>query len=333
MAHMTVSRQLRVQLTRSGEGAVDPTLFEVQEAALADPAVGEVVVEVHHFSLDPYQRIRMRFLGAGGVPPAGMVGRVVASRSDQLSEGAWVIGDGLWADHLVVPADRLTVVEPHPEVPLHHHVGLLGLTGLTAFFGVTEVARPQPGEKVAVTGAYGGVGQVASQIARLAGADVLGLVGSPEKITGLEGLGVAALSYADPEWTSRLAAWAPEGVDVLFDNVWGQTAARVVEQLKPLGRIALCGQMSSLASTAVPPLPIDDWFRFVTRSLTMRGFRGADFAARFQEGREQLVAWYLSGELRQEVDVARGLVAAGATFADLVDGRLVGKAVVDVRAS
>lgn len=318
-----------VQLTRSGDLSLTADAFTTVERVLPALAPGEVLVRVRHLSLDPYQRIRIRALGAGAVPPAGAVGDVVASREQALAEGTWVTGELGWTEYAVSRADRLTVIEPDPAIPLHHYVGLLGLTGLTAYFGVTRVLRPRAGEHIVVSGAFGGVGQVAVQIARRTGAEVLGLVGSPRKSKALAELGVSALDRREEDWPDRLARWAPGGVDGYFDNVWGDTSARVVERLRPLGRIALCGQMSGLAAGRVPPLDID-WYLILTRSLTLQGFRTVDYLDCYAEARAELAQWVNSGDLRQEVQIEPGLDAAGAAFVQLISGATTGKTIVDV---
>jgi len=305
--------------------------FTIQSTEHPDLEAGEVRVEVDSFSLDPYQSIRLRYLKIGQRPPCGVVGTVIESRSPDISIGQTVIGEGSWSTHVVLPADAVTVIEPVEGVPPRQYLGLLGLSGLTGYLGMTRVACPQPGEKLVVSGAFGGVGQVACQTALTMGADVVGLVGSDAKRIALEGLGVRAVNHRSPDWLERLRQWAPDGIDVFFDNVWGETAARVVELLRPLGRVVVCGQISGLHSSAIPPLPLDDWFRLVTRSLTMKGFRAADFADEFPSARRALSELYLAGTVMQEVTAVDGLDNAAAAFEAMMNGRTVGKVIVDVR--
>jgi NADPH-dependent curcumin reductase CurA len=321
-----------VHLTRPGQLPVTAGGLRVAERGVARPAAGELLVRVHFFSLDPYQRIRMRALDAEDVPPAGAVGQVVSSGSPRVPEGAWVAGELGWRDLALVPADEVDVFEPRPGVPLHHYVGLLGLSGLTAYFGTTEVLRPRAGERIVVSGASGGVGQIAAQITRLLGADVRGIVGSEEKRAALLERGISSVLHREADWAGQLEEWAPDGVDGYFDNVWGEISSRVVERLRPLGRVALCGQMTGLASGRVPPLDID-WYLILTRSLTLRGFRAVDFRERYAEAREQLATWYLAGELDQRVRLVDGLERAGAAFEDLLNARSLGKAIVGTGAT
>jgi NADPH-dependent curcumin reductase CurA len=316
-----------VRLTRAGRETVTADGLEVTELGSLEPGASEVLVRVHHFSLDPYQRIRMRALDTGEVPPAGAVGQVLASRDAQVAEGSWVLGELGWRDLAVVPAGQVEVFEPHPDVPLHHYVGLLGLSGLTAYFGTTEVLRPEAGERIVVSGASGGVGQIAAQVAALSGARVLGLVGSPDKQASLLERGIESIIHRDRDWTGQLEAWAPDGVDGYFDNVWGAVSSRVVEQLRPLGRIALCGQMTGLASGRVPPLDID-WYLLLTRSLRLQGFRAVDYCDRYSEARKALARWYLEGRLEQKVCLVAGLEKAAAAFEDLINARSTGKTIV-----
>lgn len=321
-----------VRLTRSGGDPVTAEAFEVVDTEPAEPSPGEVLVRVDHFSLDPYQGIRLRALDMGAVPPAGGVGQVVASRHPELAEGTWVTGEVGWRDHAKISAEQLTMIDPVPGIPLHLYVGLLGLSGLTAYFGVTRVLRPEPDEKIIVSGAYGGVGQVACQIARRAGADVLGLAGGDEKRAALEALEIPSVDHRADSWLEEVIDWAPAGADGYFDNVWGSTSARVVEQLRPLARIALCGQMSGLVHGRVPPLDID-WYLLLTRSLTLQGFRTVDYLSEWSAARAELAEWCRADEIRQDVRLVEGLENAGSAFDDLINGRSVGKTIVSPRPS
>jgi NADPH-dependent curcumin reductase CurA len=325
----TVSTQVR--LTRGGHGPIAADSFETIEAPLPAPGAGEVLVAVHAISLDPYQRIRIRALPTGAVPPAGCVGEVIASRAPELPEGSWVSGELGWTDHAVAPAGSLARLGPRdPRIPAHHYVGLLGLSGLTAYFGVTRVLRPEIGQRIVVSGAAGGVGQIAVQLIRRSGAEVAGVVSSAEKEATIAELGAAALNRANPDWLERLDAWAPQGLHGYYDNVWGDTSARIVERLRPLGQIALCGQMTGLADGRVPALDID-WYLILTRSITLQGFRTVDYLEDYDRGRAQLAQWLLDGTLRQQVNLVHGLAEAGAAFTALVNGRTVGKTTVLIR--
>jgi NADPH-dependent curcumin reductase CurA len=156
---------------------------------------------------------------------------------------------------------------------------------------------------------------------------VLGIVGSPAKRAALLELGIESVGHDQSDWVCQLDEWAPGGVDGYFDNVWGQISSRVVERLRPLGRIALCGQMTGLASGRVPPLDID-WYLILTRSLTLRGFRAVDYQHLYSRARQQRADWYLRGELEQRVRLVDGLERAGTGFDDLLDARTLGKTIV-----
>ncbi|MET8205905.1 NADP-dependent oxidoreductase [Streptomyces sp. NPDC005373] len=318
------------RLTHDGVDPITADSFEVVERGLPSALDGEIVIDVRFASLDPSQRIRLRSESVGFVPPAGIVGTVVDSRSDQFAVGDTVIAPGAWATKVCIPAAAAERYEAPDGVALHHAVGLLGLTGLTAYFGVTRVLRPLAGEKIVVTGAFGGVGQVAAQLIAASGADVLGVTGGPEKVDGLKRLGIPAVDHRRADWLAEIDRWAPDGLHAVFDNVWGDASARLVERLRPLGRVALCGQMSGIGEAVVPPLPLDNWFRLVTRSLTVQGFRAVDFAAENVAARRALADMIASGALGQEVHVASGWAAAGSAFADLLTGRVVGKLIVEV---
>jgi NADPH-dependent curcumin reductase CurA len=251
----------------------------------------------------------------------------VRSRHPAVPDGAWVTGEIRWSDLATVPGDRVTVVEPAPDLPRHAYVGLLGLSGLTAYFGMTRVLRPLPGERVVVSGASGAVGPVAMQIARLLGARPIGVVGSSAKRATLAQLDLPSVDRTIPSWPDELRERTGGGAEAYFDNVWGTVSARVIELLRPFGRVALCGQMSGLGEDCVAALDLD-WFMFLARSLTLQGFRCADYAAERAQGQAQLADWYRSGQVVQQVRLVEGLHGAGAAFADLLAGRGTGKAVV-----
>ncbi|MEU7812188.1 NADP-dependent oxidoreductase [Pseudonocardia sp. NPDC049154] len=319
-----------VRLAHAGGEDLGPESFVLAEREYPDPADGHVLVRVRYASLDPSHRIRLRHSPAGTVPAAGVVGEVVASASTRFAVGDLVTGSGTWSNLAVLAEAAATPYTPPPGVPDHHAVGILGLTGLTAYFGVTRVLRPEPGEKIVVSGAYGGVGQVACRLAALAGAEVLGVAGGGDrKVQALRAKGIEAVDYRAADFADRITAWAPDGADGYFDNVWGETSARVVERLRPLGRVALCGQMSAIGEHAVPPLPLDDWFVLVTRSLRILGFRAADYASENATAVAELGRLLAEGKLDQDLHLVRGWAEAGAAFADMVAGRTFGKLVVD----
>ncbi|MET7399433.1 NADP-dependent oxidoreductase [Dactylosporangium sp. NPDC005572] len=320
------------RLTHDGAAPITAGSFVVIERELPRPADSEIVVDVRYASLDPSQRIRLRSEGAGFVPPAGIVGTVAESRSEEFAVGDTVIAPGTWATKVCLPATVAERYDAPAGVALHHAVGLLGLTGLTAYHGVTRVLRPSPGEKIVVTGAFGGVGQVAAQLIAASGADVLGVVGGPEKVDGLKRRGITAVDHRCAGWLAEMDRWAPDGLHAVFDNVWGEASARLVERLQPLGRVALCGQMSGIGGAVIAPLPLDNWFRLVTRSLTIQGFRAVDFASENSAARRALADMIVSGTLDQEIHVASGWAAAGPAFADMLTGRVIGKLVVEVQA-
>jgi NADPH:quinone reductase len=290
---------------------------------------GTVRVAITHLSLDPYVRLLLRTLAPEGSVRGQALGRVVETASSAFSVGDIVSGELVWATEAVTEADRLTRVVPHPEIPLHHYVGLLGLSGITAYFGMQAVCNPQQGQDIVVSGAYGGVGQVAIQIARLHGARVLGIVGSQEKQERVRALGGDAILYTDPNWGSELRAWTDAGIDTYFDNVWGSVSEVVIPEIRERGLIAICGQISGYERGRIPPLDID-WYLLLTRSLTMRGFRAIDYLSRYQEARDELASWFLAGDLRQDVDLFAGLEAVPDAFVSVLNSGTVGKAIVAI---
>lgn len=319
-----------IRLTHDGMEELGPGSFVAAQRGFSEPPEGSLLVKVHYASLDPSHRIWQRHHPTERLPAAGIMGEVVASASPLFRVGDLVTGPGTWSDLTVLSAEKATRFTPQPGVANHHAVGMLGLTGLTAYYGVTKVLLPQPGEKIVVSGAFGGVGQIACQLAVAAGSDVVGLVGGERKVAALEKAGIAALDYRRPEWLLQLDDWAPRGIDGFFDNVWGETAARVVERLRNLGRIAQCGQMSAINDEVVPALPLENWFIFLQRSLRLITFKAVDYTSENDQAVAEIARLHREGVIDQQVHMVRGWENAGEAFQAMLSGQTFGKLVVDV---
>jgi NADPH-dependent curcumin reductase CurA len=270
-------------------------------------------VQVEYLSLDPAMRAWMN-AGRSYVPPveigevmrAAGIGRVIDSRHPDYAVGEQVYGVFGVQRYAVSDGRGVTRVDTS-LAPAPVHLGVLGISGLTAYFGLLDVGRPEPGQTVVVSGAAGSVGSVAGQIARIRGCRAIGIAGGPDKCRWLvEELGFdAALDYKAGELRSQLQESAPDGVDVFFDNVGGEILEHVLARLARGARVVISGAVSQYNATEAPKGPANYMQLLVTRS-SMTGFVIFDYAARYAEGVSQLAQWLQSGELRSREDVVEG---------------------------
>ena len=320
------------------EGEPDLESFELREGDVPEPRFGELLVRVRYLSVDPYMRGRMRDSDSyaepwevGDVLKGGIVGEVVESESEEYEAGDLVAGMGTWADYSVVDAGDVAPVDPDIAA-LPAHLGVLGMPGRTAYFGLLDVAEPKPGDTVVVSGAAGAVGSTVGQIANLNGCRVVGFAGSDEKVDWLtEDLGFdAGINYeATDDYRAALDDAAPDGVDVYFDNVGGPITDAVFTKLNVDARVAVCGQIAHYNDEGVPTGPRKLPQLIATRA-TVQGFLVGDFAPRFREASEQLAEWVASGEIEHRETVVSGLENAPDAFLGLFSGDNVGKQVVKV---
>ncbi|MCP5181580.1 MAG: NADP-dependent oxidoreductase [Pseudomonadales bacterium] len=264
-----------------------------------------------------------------GDPVASLtLGQVVESKNATHPVGERVMGRLAWEDFSVAtPEHFVTRLPDSLEFPEAAYLGVLGGTGMTAYFGVTDIARPKPGDVALVSAAAGAVGIVAGQLLKCNGARVIGLCGSDDKCRVLEtqfGFD-RALNYRSAQPLAQLLAdVAPDGFDIYFDNVGGETLNTVLRQMRTFGRVVLCGSVSAYSADKPPPGP-DNVFEFVTRRLLMQGFMYTDQVARYGEAMNALSGWLRAGELKNAEYVLEGIDNAGVAFADMFAGRNVGK--------
>jgi NADPH-dependent curcumin reductase CurA len=301
------------QLVRRPHGEPVDEDFRLVSASRPDPAPGEVVVATIAMSVDPYMR-----------------GRMNATKSYAPSwEGAIVLHGLGWRDVAVLPASHVSVVEPLPGLPLSLYLGVLGMPGLTAWAGLFRLAAFQPGDAVFVSGAAGAVGSLVGQFARLRGASrVVGSAGTPEKVAWLGSLGFdAAFDYHDGAVADLLAAAAPDGIDVFFDNVGGEHLEAAIGAFRMHGRAALCGSISSYNAVSAPPGPRNLGL-IVGKRLSLRGFIVGDHADLRPEFVSAVSGWLTDGSLVARETVVEGLDSAVDAFRALLSGGNTGKMVV-----
>jgi hypothetical protein len=337
---MPSSRQ--VQLASRPVGDVKASDFDLVDTAVPDPGDGEFVVQTSHISIDPAMRgwlndVRSYIppVGIGEVMRAMAIGRVTASRHDGFSEGDVVRGIFGVTEHAVSDGNGVDKLARDDGASLAAHLGVLGLTGLTAYFGLLDVARVQPGDTVLISGAAGAVGTAAGQIAKIKDARVVGIAGGPEKCAMLvEELGFdAALDYKSDDLRAELRRHTPDRVDVFFDNVGGQILDLGLTRLGRGARVAICGAISQYNNTEPAPGPSNYMVLLVARA-TMAGFLVFDYADRFPEAVGELAGWMREGRLRSVEDTVRGDIGAFPDMlARLFGGQNTGKLVLELAAS
>lgn len=320
--------------------AAMPTLdnFNIVDANVPEPADGEVLVRTLYISVDPYLRGRMRE-GRSYVPPfevgqvieSGPVGEVVQSQSPKFQTGDIVTGMFGWRLYNVAKADSLMKVVVPPSVSITTALGVLGMPGLTAYFGLLDIGQPKAGETVVVSGAAGAVGMTVCQIAKIKGCRTVGIAGSDDKNQYLQDeLGVdATINYKTADLPAALKESCPAGVDVYFDNVGGDISDAVLPLLNHGARIVICGQISlyNLGKPDVGPRPQP---YLLVNSALMKGFIITEYAARFSEGVMQLAQWLAGGKLKYAESVVEGFENTPQAFIGLFSGDNLGKQIVKV---
>jgi len=339
---MTVSTQVR--LARRPEGEPGDDTFSFAELELDELSEGQVLLRVVYLSLDPYMRGRMSDAPSyaapveiGGVMEGGTVCVVEESRNPAWEPGDMVLSYSGWQTHEISDGRGLRKLDPS-LAPVSTAVGVLGMPGFTAYAGLLEIGRPQPGETVVVAAATGPVGSAVGQIAKVKGARAVGIAGGAEKRQALlDEFGFdVALDHRSPTFAADLKAAVPDGIDVYFENVGGPVAHEVFKRMNLYGRVPVCGLVAdyNAASASEGPDRLPAFMRLiVTKSLNIRGFIQGEFAK--SHGRDfvrDMSAWVADGSVRYREDVVEGLQAAPSAFRGLLTGRNFGKLLVRVSA-
>jgi len=326
----------RVVLVRRPPGEPAESDFRVEEVPMPEPKHGEVLVKVAYLSLDPYQRGRMRDaasyaapVGLGEVMTGGIVGEVVKSSSPRFGVGE-IVEDRLgWQEYAIGGAPTMRKVDPS-LAPISTANGVLGMPGMTAYFGLLEVGQPKPGETIVVSAASGAVGQVVGQIGKIMGCRVVGIAGGAKKCAfAKDELGFdACVDYkAANDLDAALRAACPNGIDVYFDNVGGEISDAVLRNLNFFGRVALCGSISQYNATT-PPMGPRLLGTFVGKRVRAQGFIVTDFASRHEAAMRQMGEWIRNGRLKYREDVVQGIDKAPRAFIGMLRGENFGKMLV-----
>jgi NADPH-dependent curcumin reductase CurA len=328
----------QVRLAARPVGYPKETDFRLVESPVPEPGTGEFLVRVIYLSLDPYMRGRMSDARSyvppvtlGDVMEGGTVGEVVRSNHPGYAVGDIVEGRLGWQEYAVSAGKGVRKLDP-TVAPISTALGVLGMPGLTAYFGLLEVGQPKPGETVVVSAASGAVGGLVGQIAKLKGCRAVGLAGSDAKVDYItRELGFdAGINYRmAPDLDAALHAACPGGIDVYFDNVGGRITEAVSRHVNPFARFAICGLISQYNLTEPELAPRNERFVLVNR-VRIQGFIVFDFAARYRDGLAQLTEWVRQGKLKYREHFVDGLERAPAALIGLLQGKNFGKMVVRV---
>jgi NADPH-dependent curcumin reductase CurA len=337
---MTAATQVR--LARRPQGEPDDATYRVTHDPVPEPADGQLLLRVVYVSLDPYVRGRMSDapsyaapMEVGDVIVGGTVCEVVESRHPDYTAGDIVLSYSGWQTHALSDGSGLRRVDAS-VVPVSTALGVLGMPGFTAYAGLLEIGRPQPGETVVVAAATGPVGSAVGQVARVKGARAVGIAGGPQKCRALlDDFGFdAAVDHRSDAFAEQLADAVPDGVDVYFENVGGRVTREVLRHVNTYARMPVCGLVSGYNATSAPEGPdrLPGFMGLVLRkSLTVRGFIQDEFTG--SHGRDfvrEMSGWVADGSVRYREDVVEGLESAPEAFRGLLTGRNFGKLLVRV---
>lgn len=336
-----MSENRRFLLVRRPQGEPVENDFRLEMGAIPAPPPGGIVIRNRFASLDPAQRgwmddaeSYMPPIALGDPVRATTVGVVHASDNPEFAVGQWVMGLNALEDYSVAMPGGFTMAIDVDAVPSpSNYLSALGAVGLTAYFGLVEVARPQPGETLLVSGAAGAVGSAVGQIGKIMGCRVVGIAGGAEKCRRLiEDYGFdAAVDYKGKDHEALVAAIAeaaPDGANVVFENVGGAVMEAEVFNLAMRARIVLCGLIAEYNSEE--KVGIRNLWQILARRAVLHGFLIADYADRFAEGGAQMARWLSEGRLRADEDVQEGLENAYAAFMRLFSGANTGKLVLKI---
>ncbi|MBB02083.1 MAG: NADP-dependent oxidoreductase [Rubinisphaera brasiliensis] len=317
-----------------------PTLdhFELVEEPLPPLDDGQFLVRNAWISVDPYMRGRMRDTESY-VPPfelgqpmeGGCVGEVIASQNDKFPAGQYVLGNLGWRDHWISSGEGVTRVDPE-AAPLQAYLGVLGMTGMTAYVGLKTIGQLKEGETVFVSAASGAVGSIVCQIAKLKSCHVIGSAGSQKKIDWLlNEAGIdQAFNYHDVDnLTQKLTSLAPEGIDLYFDNVGGDHLEAALNCMNEHGRVVCCGMISGYNDEDPQPGP-SNLFKIITKKLRLQGFIVRDHLHEFPTFMQEMSSWIHDGRISWKETVTEGLENAPQAFIDLFSGSKMGKAIVRI---
>ncbi|HEV7815640.1 MAG TPA: NADP-dependent oxidoreductase [Janthinobacterium sp.] len=328
-----MSRYQRIVLASRPRGEVRPENFRLESAELPAPADGQVLVRIHYLSLDPYMRGRMsaaKSYAASQVLDETMIGGtagiVVESKNPKFAAGDFVVGSLGWTELALSDGSMLRKVDTS-HIPLSAYLGVVGMPGMTAWYGFNQIMQPKAGETVVVSAASGAVGSVVGQLAKQRGCRAVGIAGGPEKCAYvIDELGFDdCIDYKAGALAEDLAAATPNGIDAIFENVGGPVFDAALARSNAFGRVALCGWIAGYNGEDIALRNI----RFMlTNRLSVRGFIVTEHMEFWPQGLSELGLMVAAGKLKYRESVAQGLAAAPQAFIGLLKGKNFGKQLV-----
>ncbi|MFD0931500.1 NADP-dependent oxidoreductase [Psychroflexus salinarum] len=327
-----------INLKNRPKGKPELSDFDFTTSEVPELKDGEILLKTTYVSVDPYLRGRMSDAESYIEPfelnepiVSGCVAEVLESKSSNFSSGDFVTGMLEWKEKQVVNAENFRKVDPD-QAPLSAYLGILGMTGLTAYFGLTDIGKPKEGETLLVSGAAGAVGTVVGQIGKILGMHVVGIAGTDEKIEMIKSeFGYdEGINYKTTENMAQAIAKAcPDGVDVYYDNVGGEISEAVLFNINKFSRTVVCGAISVYNNTELPKSTSVQPF-LIKKSSSMQGFVIFDYKDRHPEGIEQLADWLQKGKLHYEETIQEGFDNIPQAFLDLFEGKNKGKMLVKI---
>lgn len=320
------------------EGKPTKDCFRIEENPMPQPNHGEIVLKTLFVSVDPYLRGRMSDrksytsgFNLGEPMQSGIVAEVVDSKNSEYKKGDHVAGNLIWAEYQTTDSKDLRKVDAD-AAPLSAYHAILGMPGLTAFLGLMEIGKPQPGETLVVSGAAGAVGSVVGQIGKIKGCRVIGIAGSDEKTDLLKsefGFDEAINYKTTKNIRKDIAKACPDGVDIYFDNVGGEISDGVMMNLNKFARVPICGAISQYNETRLSTGPRLQSVLLVNSAL-MKGFIVRDYSNQFPNAMQRLTKWYQEGKLKYKETVIEGFEKIPEAFIGLFEGKNTGKMMVKV---
>jgi len=311
--------------------------FKLIESSVDELDEGEILIESHYLSLDPYMRGRMNdsksyapSIKLGGVITGEVVGKVVQSKSKLFNEGDYATAHIGWQKYGKIDGASARKIDPE-LAPISTSLGILGMPGLTAYFGFLDVCSPKPGDTVVVSAASGAVGAIVGQIAKIMGCKVIGIAGSDVKTDYcLYELGFDnVINYKTDNILTKITEYAPSGVDIYFDNVGGEISDNVISNLSIGARIAICGQIS-LYNLEENEKGDRVGSTLLINQASMTGFLVFQFKSRYLEGLSKLSQWLLDEKIKYKEDIVSGIENAPDTFIGMMKGKNFGKLLIKI---
>ncbi len=330
-----INRQWLIAARPTGRPLKDSD-FEWAQKPVRDPQAGEVLLRTLYLGFDPAQKGWMENVGGYVAPTAlgevmrgSAIAEVIASRADGFTPGDKVMGQFGWQDHPTVCASDIVKIEDNKL--LTANLGVLGSTGMTAFFGLNKIGKPFAGDTLVVTGAAGATGSVVGQIGKISGCRVIGVAGGPEKCKWLvDELGFdAAIDYKTDDVRRRMRELSPGGINVLWDNVGGPIFNSLLGELALQARVVVCGGISRYEFGQMPAGP-ENYFNLIFKRASMSGFIVLDYQAEYPIARQRIGQWIEQGRIRYREDAQQGLENAPRTLMRLFGGENLGKQLLKV---